>query len=385
MRFEFATATRIIFGAEVVREAGKICAEMGRCAFVVTGKTASRAAPLLEMLAEAGLRTVTFQVAGEPTIDLVQTGLEQARAANCDVVVGFGGGSPLDAGKAISGLLTNSGQLMDFLEVIGSGKQMKNRAAPYIAIPTTAGTGTEVTRNAVLTSPAHEVKVSLRSPLLIPRVALVDPELTYTLPPTITASTGLDAFTQVLEPFVCNRTNPLIDTVCREGLQRAARSLRQVCEHGEDKGAREDLALVSLFGGLALANAGLGAVHGFAAVLGGMFPAPHGAVCARLLPSVMEANVRALQAREPTRPALQRYEEIARILTGKATAMAGDGVTWVHELCRALNIPPLATYGMRAANMPTVIEKAAQASSMKANPVLLTHEEMQSILKKAVG
>jgi alcohol dehydrogenase class IV len=384
MRFEFATATRIIFGPGVVREAGKIAAKMGKCVLVVTGKTRSRAAPLLEMLADAGLETMTFQVVGEPTIDRVRTGLEQARAANCDMVVGLGGGSPLDAGKAISGLLTNSGQLMDYLEVIGSGKQLKNRAAPYIAIPTTAGTGTEVTRNAVLMSPAHKVKVSLRSPLLIPRVALVDPELTYTLPPKITASTGLDAFTQVLEPFVCNKTNPFMDAVCREGVQRAARSLRQVYEHGEDKGAREDLALVSLFGGLALANAGLGAVHGFAAVLGGMFPAPHGAVCARLLPSVMEANVRALQAREPKSPALQRYEEIARILTGKATATAGDGVVWVRELCRALNIPPLAAYGMRAADMPTVIGKAAQASSMKANPVLLTREEMQGILENAM-
>ncbi|MCF8084775.1 MAG: iron-containing alcohol dehydrogenase [Deltaproteobacteria bacterium] len=384
MQFEWATPTRIIFGPGAVREAGNIAAEMGKRVFVVTGKTLSRATPLLEMLAEAGLETVTFQVAGEPTTDRVWTGLEQARAANCDSVIGFGGGSPLDAGKAISGLLTNPGRLMDYLEIIGSGKQLKHRAAPYMAIPTTAGTGTEVTRNAVLTSPAHKVKVSLRSPLLIPRVALVDPELTCTLPPAITASTGLDAFTQVLEPFVCNKPNPFTDAVCREGLRRAARSLRQVCEQGEDKGAREDLALVSLFGGLALANAGLGAVHGFAASLGGMFPAPHGAICARLLPHVMAANVRALQVRQPHSEALARYEEIARILTGQAAVTARDGVMWVQELCEALNIPPLAAHGMHAADILTVIEKAARASSMKANPVRLTPEEMQSILEKAL-
>lgn len=384
MRFEFATATRIVFGSGVVHEVGKISSGMGKRVLVVTGKTVSRAAPLLDILTEAGLETMTFQVAGEPTIDLVRIGIEQAQAANCDMVIGFGGGSPLDAGKAIAGLLTNPGQLMDFLEIIGCGKQLKKPAAPYIAIPTTAGTGTEVTRNAVLTSPDHNAKVSLRSPLLLPQVALVDPELTYTLPPEITASTGLDAFTQVLEPFVCSKTNPIIDALCREGLQRAARSLRQVCEHGEDKGAREDLALVSLFGGLALANAGLGAVHGFAAAIGGMLPAPHGAVCATLLPYVMATNIRALKERQPYCAALQRYKEIARILTGKANVSANDGVMWVQELCSTLHIPPLASHGMGAADIPTVIEKAAQASSMKANPVPLTREEMRTILEEAM-
>src|SRR5205807_1153012 len=172
----------------------------------------------------------------------------------------------------------------------------------------------------------HHVKVSLRSPLMLPKVALVDPQLTYDLPAELTASTGLDALTQLIEPYVSCKANPLTDSICAEGIRRAARSLRPAFDNGTDKSAREDMALASLFGGLALANAGLGAVHGFAAPIGGMFPAPHGAVCAALLPQVMEVNLRALRQRAPQSEALARFVEIARILTGRAEADANDGV-----------------------------------------------------------
>ena len=252
-----------------------------------------------------------------------------------------------------------------------------------IAIPTTAGTGSEVTRNAVLGSLEHKVKASLRAASMLPTVALVDPELTYTVPPDVTASTGLDAFTQCLEPFVSSRANPLTDSLCREGMQRAARSLRRAYENGEDAAAREDMAVASLFGGLALANAGLGAVHGFAGPIGGMFPAPHGAICARLLPWVMEANVRALQQRSPLAPALARYDEIGRLLTGNPAATATDGVAWVQALAELLRVPPLSRFGVTPADFPEIVAKSQQASSMKANPIALTDAELTGILWQA--
>jgi len=384
MRFEFVTANRIIFGTGTLREVGPVAAEMGRRALVLTGRSTARAQPLLDLLAAHGLESTIFPVAGEPTIDLIRQGTQHARQTGCDFVIGLGGGSVLDAGKAIAALMTNPGDLMDYLEVIGHGHKLTNASAPYIAIPTTAGTGAEVTRNAVLGAPEHQVKVSLRSPLMLPRVALVDPELTYGLPPDVTASTGLDALTQVMEPYVSHRANPLTDLLCREGLKMVARSLRRVYEDGSDAAAREDMALASLYGGLALANAGLGAVHGFAAPIGGMFPAPHGAVCARLLPVVMDANVSALRTRQPASAALRRYDEVAQLLTGKPNATATDGIAWVRELCRDLQVPSLASYGISEADFSALIGKAAAASSMQANPIQLNSEEMRGILAQAL-
>jgi alcohol dehydrogenase class IV len=384
MRFEFATATRIIFRTGTLREVGPLAAEMGSRSLVVTGRTPARAEPLLDLLAAQGIETITFSVAGEPTTEVVREGTQRAREADCDLIIGFGGGSALDTGKAVAALLTNGGVPLDYLEVIGQGQPLTQPSAPCIAIPTTAGTGAEVTRNAVLLSPEHRVKVSLRSPLMLPRLALVDPELTYSMTPEVTASTGLDALTQVMEPYVSNRANPLTDALCREGMRRAARSLRQAYKHGDDAAAREDMALASLFGGLALANAKLGAVHGFAGPIGGMFPGPHGAVCAYLLPHVMAINVKALQKRSPESEVLRRYDEIARILTGNKRASADDGVAWVGELCRALRIPSLAAYGMTEDDFPLLIEKASVSSSMKGNPIQLTPDEMREILHKAL-
>jgi len=385
MRFEFATATRILFGPGTLKEAGAIARELGSHALVVTGRSRERAAGLVELLAGRGVNTTAFPVAGEPTTHGVRAGVAQARAAGCDLVIGFGGGSALDAAKAIAGLLANEGALLDYLEVVGRAQPLPRPAAPWMAIPTTAGTGTEVTRNSVLASPEHRVKASLRSPHLLARVALVDPELTRDLPPALTASTGLDALTQLIEPYVSCRANPLVDALCVEGIRRCARSLRKAFEDGHDAAAREDMSLASLFGGLALANAGLGAVHGFAAPIGGMFPAPHGAVCAVLLPHVMAANLGALQERQPGSPAITRYDEIARLLTGHPQAGAADGVAWVRALCAALDVPPLRTFGLAEDAVPAIVEKAAAASSMKANPVALTAAELRTILDAALG
>src|ERR1035437_9079914 len=309
MRFEFATAARVIFGPGVLREVGPLARGFSPRSLVVTGANPRRAEPLLSLLREQGVRGIPFPVRGEPELATVQQGVALAKQENCGLVISFGGGSALDAGKAIAAMLANTGELLDYLEVIGRGKALTEPSAPFIAIPTTAGTGSEVTRNAVLASPAHGVKVSLRSPFMLPRVAVVDPELTYDLPPAVTASTGLDALTQLIAPYVSCRANPMTDALCVEGIRRAARSLHTAFTESRNTAARTDMAVASLFGGLALANAGLGAVHGFAGPIGGQFPAPHGAVCAALLPHVMEANLRALRRRQPAAPALQRYEE----------------------------------------------------------------------------
>ncbi|MCB8967974.1 MAG: iron-containing alcohol dehydrogenase [Ardenticatenaceae bacterium] len=383
-RFEFATATRIIFGKGTLKEAAAIAAAWGQHALVVTGLDGERTRPFLDQLAAQNITVSLFTVTGEPTVATAVSGVQQAQANTCDLVISIGGGSAIDTGKAIAGLATNPGDPLDYLEVVGLGRPLTQPPLPFIAIPTTAGTGAEVTRNAVLGVPEHHVKVSLRSPLLLPRLAIVDPELTYTMPPSVTASTGLDALVQVMEPFVTHQANPLTDALCREGLQRAARALRRAYHDGSDEEAREDMALVSLFGGLALANAKLGAVHGFAGPLGGMFPAPHGIVCARLLPYVMETNVQALQSRAPSHPACARYDEVARLLTGNEGATAVDGVTWIHELCADLNVPSLAQFGVTPADFPAIVAQAQKASSMKGNPISLTDAELTDILHKAL-
>ena len=384
MRFEFATATRVIFGARTLKDVGVLAREFGRRALVVTGRQPARAERLLDLLRAAEVQPTVFAVSGEPTLATVENGVALARREGCDLVISFGGGSAIDAGKAIAAMLTNPGALLDYLEIIGRGQSLSCVPAPFIAIPTTAGTGAEVTRNAVLASTEHRVKVSLRSPLMLPRVALVDPMLALDLPPAITAASGLDALTQLIEPFLSCRANPLTDALCREGIRRAARSLRTVFEDGRDLAAREDMALASLWSGMALANAGLGAVHGFAGPIGGMFAAPHGAVCAALLPSVLAVNLRALQQRQPDSEILPRFEELARLLTDQPTATAEDGVRWVEQLVRDLQIPRLSRYGLTAAHTTELVQKAAAASSMKGNPLPLTADELDAALVAAL-
>ncbi len=393
-RFEFATADRIVFGAGAVKELGELARRFGQRALLVTNRLPGEGTLLDRLeeqgisiragLAQHGIENAEFAVEGEPTIDQVRVAVRMAAQEAADLVIGIGGGSAMDTAKSVAALLANGGDPLDYVEVIGQGKPLLKPSLPCLAIPTTAGTGAEVTRNAVLAAPGQGVKVSMRSPTMLPVLALVDPELTYTLPPAATASTGLDALTQVLEPFVSSRANPLVDAFCREGMQRARRSLRRACEHGEDIAARQDMCLVSLFGGLALANAGLGVVHGFASVLGGMYHAPHGAICARLLPPVMEVNLRALQRRHPDHPALARYAEVAAILTGRPDASAQEGAAWVRDLAAALQIPGLGSYGLAAEDFPAVVAKTQAASSTKANPIRLLDEELAEILALAI-
>jgi alcohol dehydrogenase class IV len=357
---------------------------MGCRALVVTGRNISRAEPVIAQLKKEKIKCVTFSATGEPTTTVVKSAMEEARRAECDVVVAVGGGSVMDTAKTVAAMLTNEGELEDYLEVVGRGKRLNARAAASIMLPTTAGTGAEVTYNAVIGVPEHRRKVSMRSVLMAPHLAVIDPELTYSMPPDITASSGLDALTQLLEAFVCKKGNPLIDGVCREGLRLAARSLRRAYEDGGDKAARRDMCLASLFSGLALANAGLGAVHGLAGTLGGEITAPHGVICARLLPYVMEANVKALQKRAPDSEVLGRYDEIAQLLTGKVRARGGDGVAWVHKLCEELKVAALGEFGLKRDQFETICEKSRQSSSMKGNPIELTNDEMRAILDSSL-
>lgn len=383
MNFEFATATRIIFGEGKINEVERIAPDMGQRAVVITDSAIERARPLLDILDRLQIAYVTFSIDQEPTVDMAREGVHKLREGEAQFVISIGGGSVIDAGKAIAALATNPGDPLDYLEIIGKGHKLGNPPLPFIAIPTTAGTGAEVTRNAVLASPEHQRKVSLRSPLMLPKVAIIDPELTYSMPPAVTASTGMDALTQVIEPYVSWLANPLTDGIALQGIQFGARALRRAYSDGADTEARRDMALTSLFGGLALANAKLGAVHGFAGVLGGMSHAPHGAICAVLLPPVMAVNVKALMARDPDNPALLRYTKLARLLTGDEHATSDDGVQWVQQLGQDLQIPSLASYGVQPADFPTIIEKSSRSSSMKGNPIQLTDEELGEILEVA--
>jgi alcohol dehydrogenase class IV len=374
----------MVFGPGTVRELPGIAAAYSRRAMVVTGKDKLRHAGLIDDLECAGFHCTLFGVPREPDLALVREGAAALRAAGCGVVIAIGGGGAIDGGKAISALAANSGDVLDYLEVVGKGRALEQAPYPFIAVPTTAGTGSEVTRNAVLGSPEHGVKASLRSPLMLPRAAIVDPDLTLTMPREVTAASGLDALTQLIEPFVSNRANPLVDALCRDGLRMAARCLPRACANGQDTEARAGMSYASLLGGLALANAGLGVVHGFASPIGGMFSAPHGSICAALLPHGMAANIKALRARAPESEALVRYQEVARIITGSSTATSDRGVDWVRGIVAQLRVPRLRSFGITPASLAQLAEKAESAGSMKANPIVLTRDELIATLAAAL-
>jgi alcohol dehydrogenase class IV len=384
VRFEFASAGRIVFGPGAVKELPGLAAVFGRRAFVVTGKDRLRHAGIIGTLEEKGLSCTLFQAAGEPSVELIRAGAALMRTAKSDFVIGIGGGSAIDAGKAIAAIAANPGDVLDYIEVIGGGATFEKAPFPFIAVPTTAGTGSEVTRNAVLGSKQHGVKASLRSASMLARIAVVDPELTLDLPPDVTAASGLDALTQLIEPFVSMRANPLTDALCRDGLPKVVRALPRVFENGANKEARAAMAYGSLLSGLALANAGLGVVHGFAAAIGGMFDIPHGSICAAILPHGMAANLRALRKRARESEALDRYEEAARLIAGDPRAAADDGVVWISNLAQRLRAPRLGAWGICEKDVAPIVERAARASSMKANPLPLRDAELADIVRSAL-
>jgi alcohol dehydrogenase class IV len=376
--FELAAPGRIVFGAGVSAQAGPALRALGaKRVLLVSGRSAQRSESF-----RAGLKlpTVTHAIPGEPTLDMVNEGRALTIREKCDAVLAFGGGSAIDAGKAIAALAGNPGDLLDYMEIVGKAQPLPQLGLPCIAIPTTAGTGAEVTKNSVLASPEAKVKASLRSPHLLPILALIDPDLLDGMPKAILAPTGLDALSHLLESFVSIRANVFTLALAKEGMRRTARSLRPGFEQGLTAEHREDLAVASLFGGLCLANSGLGAVHGFAAPLGGMWKAPHGAVCAALLPAVMRANILALRERCPQSPVLARYGELNDLLAGGGNAMA-----WTAELTTALGIPKLSAFGVQPNDVPLLVAKAKVASSMRGNPIVLTDEELTTIVHESLA
>jgi alcohol dehydrogenase class IV len=382
MQFEFSTVTKIIFGSGKLNSIGDLIAGMGDRVLIVFGGPHSTVERLQNLLNKTRVITYVYKINGEPTVEVIRETLNFARQISANLVIGIGGGSALDTAKAVSALITNPGDVIDYLEVIGQNRPLTHPSIPLIAIPTTAGTGTEVSRNAVIGVPQHLIKVSMRSVYLLPKLALVDPELTLSVPPDITAFTGLDALTQLIEPFTCNNPNPLTDALCIEGMKHLQHSFRRAYANGDDLAAREDMSLASLFSGLAMANAKLGAVHGFAGPIGGEISAHHGAVCAILLPWVMQTNINALTDRAPGHPALARYASIAQLLSGNSKASINTGIEWVRDVCKDMHIQPLSKYGLIEDQFPTLIEKAKISSSMKGNPITLSDDELRNILQR---
>ncbi len=388
--FEFSGVARIIFGRGKFALAGELAAGLGRSALVVfNGGGANE--HLIEPVTKAGVAVFLWRQRGEPIAAQIDEAVEEAHRQHCDCVIGLGGGSAIDAAKAVAGLLTNGGSAIDYMEVVGKGKKIARPAAPWMAIPTTAGTGAEATRNAVIGLPEKRFKASIRSELLLPRIALIDPNLGVTVPPTTTASSGMDALCQLIESYTSTGASPMTDTLAMQAIPIAARCLPKAYHDGADLDAREGMALAALLSGITLTNAGLGAVHGFAAPLGANFPAPHGTICAALLPHIIAANIKALREQAPSESsrALTRYAAVGRKFPGFESATDAEAVDvcaqFTSKLAHELNIPPLKTFGIQPQHVPEMVSLARKASSMRFNPVVLSDESLAAALTEAIA
>jgi alcohol dehydrogenase class IV len=376
--FSFLTAGEIQFGRGVASAAVERALQLGRRVLVVHGAKVARAGWLLEELEKAGGEVTGFACGREPDVALIEAGVAAARAHGAQVVVSLGGGAVIDAGKAIAALVPAGRPMLDHLEVVGQGLPLEADPLPFIALPTTAGTGAEVTKNAVIGVPEAGRKVSLRDARMLPDLALVDPALTDGLPKAVTLASGLDAVTQVIEPYVSSRANRMSDALCRAAIAPGLNALRRLIDEGEDAGARDDMAWCSLSGGLALANAGLGAVHGLAGPIGGVSPAPHGAVCGRLLPFVLEENAKRAEGLVALRLGEVRGW-IAEVLGGEPE----DAPETLEAWARAAGLPGLRAMGLAPEQDKAVAEAAVASSSMKGNPVALDVPCLQGILQRA--
>lgn len=388
MQFEFLPPPSIIFGKGKFQEIGGLLQNFGSQVLVVGSESALKTANLEELLASYPLEFATFVVKGEPTIELIDRGVSDGFSLKTQVVMGLGGGSTLDAGKAIAGLLTNGGSARDYMEVIGKGLPIKNPPLPYIAVPTTAGTGTEVTKNAVIKSIDDRYKASIRSPLLVPKIALIDANLMISVPSNITASTGLDALTQLIEAYTSNKSQPITDALALLGIKKCRDSLMAAYYKSDNLQAREDMALAALLSGICLANAGLGAVHGFASPLGGLFPIPHGVVCAALLAAVVEQNIKALQQTSNQILPLEKYAILGELVMKTTFQKKKDAyyalITYLRQLTTDLDIPPLSSFGLTESDFSIVIENTKNSSSFRYNPIPLNDEALSAILQQVI-
>ena len=384
--FSIARLPRIEFGDGVLRKLPDIAAAYGRHFLFVTGERSFAASPAGEWLrAEFSRRSLSWQqlkVVGEPTPAFVDEAVCRWRGEDFAAVIGIGGGSALDAAKAIAGLLKPGNSVLDHLEGVGPERPYLGPATPFIAVPTTAGTGSEATKNAVLSQPGL-YKKSFRDEKLVAEWALIDPELLATCPPALIAADGMDAFTQLLESFVSTRANPLTDALARAGIMAVKNALLEVYRDPHSS-ARAALAFASLTSGVCLAQTGLGAVHGLAAPLGALFPIPHGVACGTLLHATTEANIRALEARVPDSPALPKYAEIGRRLAMQKGLNGPDARRFLIDTIaawqEALALPRLGAYGVGEQDIARIVA-GSRGSSMKTNPVVLSDDELAAILR----
>ncbi len=377
--FDLALPQRISFGPGRAAQVPGLVAALGGRVLVVTGATPERYASVLGPVRDRSADSTVVPVGSEPTVDDARAAAQAGRAIGAEVVLAVGGGSAIDLAKAAAVLLATGGDPLDHLEVVGRGRPIETPPLPVVAVPTTSGTGAEVTANAVLAAPDHGIKASLRHPLMVPRHAVIDPELTLACPPAVTAAAGMDALTQCLEPYVSRKANPVTDAWAQAGLRAAGRSIRAAYADGSDLTARTGMSLCSLMGGLALANAKLGAVHGFAGVLGGMTGAAHGAICAALLAPVCATNLAAGDA-----AVRRRFTDIAGWLTGRDDATAQDGIAWIERTVALLGIPGLGALGLAEGDIRQAAETSARASSMAGNPVTLTPDALVAVLRAAL-
>jgi len=372
--FGFATAGRIRFGRGVAREAVDAVRGYGHKVLLLRGGSVAWVDDLAQALAAAGCDVVQLRSSGEPSVEDVRAAVVAGRGV--DVVLGVGGGAVIDLAKAAAALIPSGCDVMDHLEIVGAGKPLAADPLPMIAMPTTAGTGAEVTKNAVIAVPEAGRKVSLRDDRMLPRLALVDPALTDNAPRDVTLGSGLDALVQVIEPYLSSRANPFTDALCRAAIPQGIAALRQLA-HGEDAAARDALAYVSLSGGLALANAGLGAVHGLAGVIGGRFAAPHGLICGRLLGSVLAANADALGPSE-------RMAEVRSWLAEGFDLPDAGAFYALSDLLDEWGLDRLGRWIPEDGDLTETAREAAVSSSMKANPCVLSEAALESCIRAAL-
>lgn len=378
--FQFMTATRIIFGEGALHSSLSVINQFGYSVLLVTGKDKQRAIPILNYLQAQNMRYQHVAISGEPNITMVEEAAVIGRRFKPDMVIAIGGGSVLDMGKALAAVIPNQGCVYDYVEVVGRNVPLKTKPLCFIAIPTTASTGSEVTRNAVLKSGQDKVKVSLRSPDMLADVAIVDPTLTYGTDQYTSGRGAMDAFTHLMEAYVCGEPNPLTDMVCEEGLRRLSRSVISGCKHDNHK-ARSDLSFAALLGGMAITNAKLGAAHGLASALGGKLDAPHSVITARLAPHVMQENIKA--AKQAGRDdVIHRYRKIAQLLTARANANEYDGVLWVKMVLDKLELPLLGKFGVCQTSFEQVANDALKSVAIKGNPLPLNQDRLVYILKQ---
>ncbi|NHQ75199.1 iron-containing alcohol dehydrogenase [Roseovarius gahaiensis] len=375
--FGFLTAGDIRFGRGAAQDAAGAVLGYGRNVLLVVGGNADRSTWLRTALGQAGAGVTLFSCRSEPDVALIEQGVAAARAAKAQVVVALGGGAVIDAGKAIAALVPATRPLVDHLEVVGQGLPLDHAPLPFVALPTTAGTGAEVTKNAVIGVPTAGRKVSLRDNRMLADLAIIDPALTDDAPCLVTLASGLDAITQVIEPYICRKANPLTDALCRDAIPRGLVALKALMQ-GETPNARDEMAWVSLCGGLALANAGLGAVHGLAGPIGGLTGAPHGAVCGRLLPFVLQRN-----AQGATGELATRLAEIRGWIAQAFECAPDEATQALADWSARSGLPGLAEMGVHSGDYATLAEAALAASSMKGNPVELSQADLIAVLEQA--